>query len=359
MGRCHSLTSILVSLVLAFAAMSATGRSGSNPVAPFKPMSEGTTMDQMVVNASRALRKAGYNIMATALQISGEEILPPTPATLFAINDPALVNLSLPSWLMMDLLHYHTCPKKLIWETLMNKPLGACIPTLLRANNLVVTAVPGANRTLDLNGIPVSHPDIFTQGSLAIHGVHGAFFNFRGLDDDALLPGFDSLPVTSCSSSSHINASANGNPKTLTWPRVQAVLRAKGYLSFSMAIGLELAELIVGQQKMNLSRITVFAPTDQSFAYVSSASPLLVDMLRFHIVPKRLMFRDLLRLPVGSKIQTIFPGHHLQITSSYDDNHSLTINGVPVLHPDAYSSKEFTIHGIHRAFDMLNTGNSS
>jgi len=361
---------------------------------------EKATMNEMVMNASRALREAGgYNIIATSLEISADEILPPTSCTFFALSDDALNNLTLPSWLMMDLLHYHTSTHKLLWKTLSAMQLGSCIPTLLHGKNLVVTS--NENGSVAINGVPVARPDLYTRGTFAIHGVAQPFFN-----PNASETSLETLIVTPCSKAllTHTpNHNLRAPPPTsppqpqhfhrppmptdnlvpqsppappaedddsdsdshdfgvkVSWFKIQELLRSNGYISFSVAMQLEEMDLILAKDQNNVSHVTVFAPTDQNFAYVASSSSLLAAMIRFHVVPTRLRFSDLLRLPVGSGLPTLLPGRRLYITGAYDAEHPLTINNVPIVHPDVYSTHEVVVHGIFRPFNLFNiTANST
>ncbi|GLJ21061.1 hypothetical protein SUGI_0384750 [Cryptomeria japonica] len=128
-GRAHGLLSVFVSMALAIAAVSSTGKQRTEPppvpesnppMVSFKPprIWDSPSTDPLVMNASAALRDAGYHIMGAAFEMFAAEVLPSGPATFFANNDPALVNITLPSWLMLNLLRYHMATEMLLWNDL-------------------------------------------------------------------------------------------------------------------------------------------------------------------------------------------------------------------------------------------------
>ncbi|CAO2822607.1 unnamed protein product [Amaranthus hypochondriacus] len=89
--------------------------------------------------------------------------------------------------------------------------------------------------------------------------------------------------------------------------------------------------------------ITVFAPSDSSLRTCSSCSPLV--LLQEHSVPGLYHFDYLTKLIFGSKIETIFPGRCLVVTSTFNGT-KIFVNGAEITHPDIYVGERIIIHGV-------------
>ncbi|KAF9597684.1 hypothetical protein IFM89_021162 [Coptis chinensis] len=160
----HAPIYITVSIVLAIVAITTTTHSNTKPQTPFSSNQDSLITHQISTNASRPLRNSGFHFMSTLLQISPKLFLPASSSTIFAIQDTAISNISLPPLLMRDLLWYHTSSVKLSLDDLLKQPQGSCVPTLLNGKNLSITKIVNQERLVEINGVLISHPDIFSHG---------------------------------------------------------------------------------------------------------------------------------------------------------------------------------------------------
>ncbi|KAJ4977140.1 hypothetical protein NE237_002246 [Protea cynaroides] len=295
------------------------------------------------LNASRALRRSGFNVMASLLEISPLLLLPSPELTIFAIQDPPISNISFPPWLVRDLLRHHTSPSKLFMEDLLKKPQGSCISTLLPGKQLAITKVSGEEGKIEINRVLITHPNIFIKGSSSIHGVLGPFVQFDSEDIE-----LETNPMESAICNSNLSLAANVNQalRGLPWVRILRSLGVNGFVSF--AIGLQSVLDGIVKEYGDLNSVTIFAPPE--LIYVASPLPLLERIVKFHISPQLFTYRELASLPEKASLMTLVPGQDLVITKSFEFTGILAINNVEINVPDAISSKGFVIHGITRAF---------
>ena len=140
-------------------------------------------------NILDALIGAGdFNAWVSILSSANGTILP-VSATLFVPRDAA-VDRPPPDPL---LLPYHVVPQRLPFSQLLLLPRRARLPTLLAAKTISVTDNSPANFSLDHT--PLTHPDLFTSPSLAVHGVQ-SFLDYS-LFGDGLPPPPPFLPAGS------------------------------------------------------------------------------------------------------------------------------------------------------------------
>ncbi|MCD7472704.1 hypothetical protein HAX54_014033 [Datura stramonium] len=230
----------------------------------------------LAINASKALRNHGFNILATLLQISPEIFLSTPQSTIFAIQDSAISNLSVPSWAMKQLLLYHTSPSKIPFHQLLKKPQGSCLTTLYSQKKIAITRIDEKRSSIEIDNVSVSHPDVFLEGSLSIHGVKVGLFTLRF----------------------SWNGRTPGPPRDMFPLQLNCILFLMGFLN-----------------SVNLSSVTIFAPPNLGF--LSSPSPLLERIVRLHIVPQRYTSMELAFLPDISSLKTLAPG--LNVTISKDN----------------------------------------
>ncbi|XP_057538563.1 fasciclin-like arabinogalactan protein 21 [Amaranthus tricolor] len=89
--------------------------------------------------------------------------------------------------------------------------------------------------------------------------------------------------------------------------------------------------------------VTVFAPSDSSMRTCPSCSlPLL---LQEHSIPGLYPLDYLSNIIFGAKIETIFPGRCLTVTSSVNGT-KIFVNGAEITHPDLYVGSRIIIHGV-------------
>lgn len=130
------------------------------------------------------------------------------------------------------------------------------------------------------------------------------------------------------------------------------VLRARGYNLFSNAIATSdlIYDVLTGKS------FTFFAPTDSSIFTLDMTNTAsdYISTLRCHVIPFRVPFSDLRRLiNSGSSLPTLAPNHLATVrvetgtsssTTSSDD--AITVDGVGVLFPDLFYSRNLAVHGL-------------
>ncbi|KAF8370237.1 hypothetical protein HHK36_002047 [Tetracentron sinense] len=348
----HAPIYFTVAVTLAIVAISTSIHTNPNTQMPLSPKPDSPIAHELSLNASRALRRSGFTFMATLLQISPELFLQSSESTIFAITDSVVSNISLPTWLMKALLHYHTSPSKLSMEDLLKKAQGSCLPTLLHGKNLAITKTNDTERSVEINQVSISHPDIFVQGPFSIHGVVGSF---SSLDLDNIYPGRDFIQSPICDSRFSLIQNVSEARYMVEWTRILRLLSSNGFISFSIGLHSVLDGIL--QDNADLSSVTIFAPPD--FAYVASPSPLLERIVRFHILPERFTYIELASLPEKASLRTLVPYQDLEITGGVNSTTVMAINGVKITQPNVFSSKKFMIHGISRGFEMLKLSTTS
>ncbi|XP_056177444.1 fasciclin-like arabinogalactan protein 21 [Syzygium oleosum] len=340
----------VVSVVLAFMAISASLRSTDESlVAP----SSSPSLHQLHLNASRALRRAGFTAMAALLPVAPELFFSSPNATIFAIKDSFMANLSLTPWLMEEVLRYHTSPLKLSADDLLKMPQGSCLPTLLANKNVVITRSDAKRRLVEINRVAITHPNVFLGERLAIHGVLQPLLH---KEQDLCL-----VQSVKCNRDPRPVSVVRKEPYLVDWGRVIRSLSSNGFVSF--AIGLQSVLDGILDDNAHLASVTVFAPAD--FGFLASNSAILERMVRFHILPHRYTHEELTRLPDKASLRTLVPGRDLEIrrtTASCSANTNqrtrVAINGLEIGAPEIYKSRDFVIHRISRALEIAEAENS-
>ncbi|WVZ18249.1 hypothetical protein V8G54_005571 [Vigna mungo] len=134
---------------------------------------------------------------------SANGTLLPLSATLFIPRDAAF-DRPPPDPL---LLPYHVVPQRLPFSDLLLLPRRARLPTLLVAKTISVTDNSPANFSLDHT--PLTHPDLFSTPSLAVHGVQ-SFLDYS-LYGDGLPPSLPPSAGHSIDSYWNSGASSSGS----------------------------------------------------------------------------------------------------------------------------------------------------
>ncbi|OAY35182.1 hypothetical protein MANES_12G078600v8 [Manihot esculenta] len=330
-----------ISVVLAFIAISTALNSPSNNTTPpTRPISH-----HLSLNASIALRRSGFNIMATLLLISPEIFLLSPNTTIFAIKDSALTNASLPPWFLKHLLQYHTSPLIFSLDDLLKKPQGSCFPTLLSPKNVAVTKVGARERLVEINHVLVSHPDIFLEGNVAIHGVLGPFSSLSSQDFGRV---WDSIQAPICDANSSLVLDVSETKNLVEWTRIVHLLSSNGFVSFAIGLNSVLDGILEDYRVLNA--VTIFAPPE--LACVASPSPMLDKIVRLHILPQRITYSQLAFLPDKTMLRTLLPNQEVEITGDLNVTKGLAVNGVEIVAPEIFSSKEVIVHGISQALEV-------
>ncbi|KAL0358970.1 UNVERIFIED_CONTAM: Fasciclin-like arabinogalactan protein 21 [Sesamum angustifolium] len=319
----HAPLYLAMSITLAFIAVTTTKQSRSDNALP--------SGHRLAFNASRALRlHSGFHITATLLQISPELFFSGPESTVFAIQDSAISNLSIPPWAMRQLLRFHATPSALPMEELFKKPPGFCMNTLVDDKNLVITKNDAETGSVMINNVLVSQPDLFLEGRVSVHGVLGPF---------------DTILSSSCGFSNRSSILvSNATDQAVEWRRIVRLLSSNGFVSFAIGLNSVLDGIL--QECHNLGSVTIFAPPNSGF--ISSPSPFLDRIVRFHILPQKYTYIELAEAEKSS-LRTLVPGYDLKIDKF---SQTLAVNGVEITAPDVFSSKNFVVHGISRDFDV-------
>ncbi|ESQ40621.1 hypothetical protein EUTSA_v10015696mg [Eutrema salsugineum] len=343
MGCCSSdcFVYFVLSVALAFMAVSTTLRSppDSDLTKPNRPITH-----PLSLNASNALSRSNFKAIATLLHISPEIFLSSSPnTTIFAMDDSSLFNTSsLPPLFLKQLLQYHTLPLKLPMNELLKIPQGTCLPTLLRHKNVEISTVDKESRTAEVNHALISHPDMFLGDSLVIHGVLGPF--------SPLQPHYILQPSL-CQSDSNTTREEEQVTVKIDWTRIVQLLSSNGFVPFAIGLHSVLNRIVADQDK-NLTGVTILATPN--LVSLSSASPLLYETMRRHILVQRLTNEDIASMPDKTSLKTLDPYQDLIITRRNVVNSSrvFMISGVEIVAPDMFSSSSFVIHGISHTLEI-------
>ncbi|XP_076961062.1 fasciclin-like arabinogalactan protein 21 [Bidens hawaiensis] len=285
--------------------------------------------------ASKLLRSHGFNFIANFLHISPEVFSQPPQITIFAVPDSAISNLSIPPYMIKHLLSYHILPTKLTMQQLLNKPLATCLPTLFQHHTVSITKTDHKTQVLEINNVLITHPDLFLDQFVTMHGVSGSFASFDRVQERMNLGNF-------CIARGFVTVKHE-------WDKMIRVLGSSGFMAF--AIGLKSVTDGIVKDFPDVDSVTVFAPLN---AMIMSSSPLLDRFMRFHIVVKRYSFKELV---LGGSLSTLVAGRHLDVTeslktSSDHDHQVVCVNGVPITAPDLFVSKSLVVHGIARPLSI-------
>ncbi|XP_004144575.2 fasciclin-like arabinogalactan protein 21 [Cucumis sativus] len=353
----HAPIVFSISVVLAFFAISTALHSSTShsPTPPNKSMA-----DDLSLNASRALRRAGFNTIATLLQVSPEHFFSPQNSTIFAIKDSAISNTSLPPWLLKNLVQYHTSPVKLSMADLLKKPRGVCLPTLLMPKKIAITKMDSTARLVEINHVLVTDPDIFLGGNVSIHGVLGPFSPLDPLD---LRQGWSFIQSPYCDTNATMisdpfetNNGVVGVGVEVEWRRIIRWLSANGFISYAIGLQTVLEGLL--QDFEGLRSITVFAPPNLSS--VASPSPVLNRAVRLHIVPQMVTYKSLASLPTRTSLKTLVSGQDIEILGGVRvPRGTVKVNGVEIVSPEIFRSENCVIHGISRSLEIAGLPHSS
>ncbi|KDP36383.1 hypothetical protein JCGZ_08652 [Jatropha curcas] len=303
---------------------------------------------QLILNASMALRNSGFNLMATLLLISPEVFLSSPNSTIFPIKDSALVNASFPPWFLKHLLRYHTSPLLFLMDNLLKKPKGSCFPTLIHRKNVAVTMVEAKERLLEISHALVSHPDLFLEGNLAIHGVLGPFsFLGSGFKDFDKIWDF-SIQAPICDSNFSLVSDIDETKNLTEWTKIVCLLSSNGFVSFAIGLNSVLDGIL--EDFRDLYSVTIFT---QEFEFLASPSPVLDRVVRLHILPQRVTNSEFAFLPDKKLLGTLLSSQELQIIAGLNGSQGIFINGVEIVAPEIIASKQFIIHEFLRLFRWL------
>ncbi|KAI3728830.1 hypothetical protein L6452_17474 [Arctium lappa] len=334
---------IAATILLAVVIAATLGSHHHHPRHPKDPPLDFTS------NASQLLRSNGFTFIATLLHISPDLFLSTPHSTIFAIPDSAISNLSIPPYMTIQLVTYHISPSKLTIQDLFQKPLNTCFSTMFQQQKISITKKDEKRRVLEINNVLITHPDIFVQGPVSIHGVGGPFASFKFHQE------ITELPICNTNQSELSHSTVGGGEvdrikKKAEWVTVVRFLSSAGFTPFAISLYSVLDGILKDHPDLNSA--TIFAPP--IIGMVEMPSSLRHKFVRSHIVPKRHSFKHLASMRERASLTTLCPGKEIQITESVVNlfDELLVINRVEITSPDLLMSKSFVVHGIARPFAM-------
>ncbi|XP_004513318.1 putative fasciclin-like arabinogalactan protein 20 [Cicer arietinum] len=241
--------------------------------------------------------------MGLTLRLASPSLPTTTSAIIFVPSDTAFRRHgSLP----LSLLQYHIIPSKFPLQYLTSLPVSTPLPTLLPYSHLTITSNSLSTPHLSINNITVSTTPLFETPFLLILTIHD-FFNSSSL----FLPEPTPEPLLRVLQSNNCSAAA-------------AFLET------------------VFPEFTDGTKLTVFAPPDEAVRNVT--------VLRKHVVRGLITWRDLIRLPGGTLLPSLFDGFDIKVTVF---PRLRLVNGVKVIAPDMYRG-EFVV--VHRVDGLLDNG---
>ena len=230
-------------------------------------------------------------------------------------------------------------------EDLLKKPQGTCLPTLHRKKNIAITKINLKERTIEINNVTVSHPNIFLAENISVHGV---LEPFSSLDPQDVHQGWNVIQAPTCNSMSVLVSDVVKSTNMVEWSWIVRLLSSNGFVPFAIGLNSVLDGIL--EDYKGLSSVTIFAPP--SLQSLTSPSPLLKRTVRFHILPQRLTYEELSALPAGTLLMTLDRELPLEVAGVASFNSRLVVNGVEIVAPDIFTSNKFTVHGISRALEV-------
>jgi len=217
--------------------------------------------------------------------------------------------------------------------------IGLCL-------NMTAARTPFTVR-LYVDGVEVSHPDLYNDGRYVVHGIEGVIAPLPGnscVEGPPHHQHHDNL--------SAISAATTASFKHMMFLEAMSRLREGRFGFVALVMRVKFAEL------EKLANLTVFALDDQ--AIFTGGGHGYVSAVRFHIVPgHRLTRAELLRLHPGAILPTLAgEDQKLVITrGAGSDTDEVRINYMPVKEPDAVINSRVAVHGIYVPFPRLHLAN--
>ena len=279
------------------------------------------------------------------------------PSTLFAPSDSSLrtcVSCSIP-----NLLREHLVPGLFTIDYLRKLAFGTKIETLSPGRCITVTversskisnfSATGGTDKVFIGGVEITHPDLFNNGLVVVHGLQGFVSPLSPYSCDV-------ERMTSLSFPFHSDRMHQNQP--LVQPVISIMrlmlrdamlrLRNNGFSILALAMRVKYNDLV------GLNNMTVFAIDDVS---IFSGSHAYTSNVRFHIVPNHfLTFSDLEKLPLGTPLPTLERGQSLLITTAGGGGFSaapLMINYVRIKVPDVMRNLKIVVHSLYLPFPHL------
>ncbi|GAV75616.1 hypothetical protein CFOL_v3_19094 [Cephalotus follicularis] len=309
------------------------------------------------------LSHLGFNELAMAAPSLSSDTSSTTawsgPSTLFAPSDSSLrtcFSCSVPS-----LLREHIVPGLFTIDYLRKLAFGTKIETLSPGHCITVTSTPPKNATstnafkIFIGGVEITHPDLFNNGLIVIHGIQGFVSPLSPFSCDVERMTSLSFPFQPADrGETHQNSQfASVQPAIMRLMLRDSMLRLRGngFSILSLAMKVKYAELA------SLNNMTMFALDDVA---IFSGSHGYISSVRFHIVPNHLLtMADLERLPVGTTLPTLERGQSLVVTTAGGGvgigTAPLRINYVRVKVPDVMRNLKIVVHSVYLPFPRIHS----
>ncbi|TKY69278.1 putative fasciclin arabinogalactan protein 20 [Spatholobus suberectus] len=263
-----------------------------------------------LLDAAEILSTSGFESMALHLELASQTLESRHSLTIFAPTDFAFRQLPR---VPLSLLRYHLLPHAFSLHSLTSLPSGAAIPTLLPRHSLTVTTT---TTHISLNNVTVNPSPIFHDPRLAIFATHN-FFN----------PRFRPPPPTPAKNNPLLDASR--------------ALRSRGFSLMASVLDVQLPAS---------RELTLLAPGDEAVAKRAGNLSEFPALLRRHLVPRKVAWRDLAGLKDGTLIGTYERGFAVNVTKS--GTRTLLLNGVPVVFRDMYRGDWLVVHGLRHVLSV-------
>lgn len=270
-----------------------------------------------------------------------------TPVTIFAPSDSSL--LTCPSCSLPVLLQEHSVPGLYSMEYLRKLAFGTKLETLASDYCLTITTSTSPSATQNdsskvvfVNGIEISHPDLFYNGAVMVHGLRGFVSHLSPLSCNV-----ERLTSLKFPQPALFKTPASSVMRLMLKDAIIR-LRFSGYSVVSLALKVKFAEL------SELKALTLFALEDA--AIFSGAGHAYLFHFRFHVVPnRRMMAADLVRLQPATVLPTMEMGQNLVVTTAGGGGSlaPMKINYVKVSTMDLLHNSRIVVHGVSTAFPHM------
>ncbi|XP_073030572.1 fasciclin-like arabinogalactan protein 21 [Primulina eburnea] len=336
---------LLLLIISAADAAAATETNGSSTSPSPPPSSAAFQPNSHPFNPaliSTILSTLGFQELSTAAVAAN--LSTTTPITVFAPSAASL--LTCPSCSLPLLLQELSLPGLYPLHFLQTLIFGTKIETL--APNRCLTVTNNDKDKVFVNGVEISHPDLFNNGLVVIHGLQGFVSHLSPVSCD--VERMSSLSFPTQSLSSRIVPSPSLSIMRLMLKDAILRLRATGYSIASLAIRVKFVHL------SELKSITIFALDDVSIFSGEGTSYLY--NFRYHVVPnRRLTGAELVSLPTTTVLPTMDVGNNLVVTTAGGGGSlaPMRINYVKIKTIDLMHNSRIVIHGISAAFPHMHT----
>ncbi|CAI9104448.1 OLC1v1003116C1 [Oldenlandia corymbosa var. corymbosa] len=266
-----------------------------------------------------------------------------TPVTIFAPSDSSL--LTCPSCSVPLLLQEHAVPGLYSLDYLRKLAFGTKIETLSPDYCLTVTNSAGQNdssKSVFVNGVEISHPDMFYNGAVMVHGLQGFVSHLSPLSCNVERLTSLSFPQP------WLFKAPTSSVMRLMLKDAIIRLRFSGYSIVSLALKVKFAEL------SQLKAMTVFALDD--VAIFSGAGQAYLHHFRFHVVPnRRLTAAVLVSLQPATVLPTMEIGQNLVVTTAGGGGPlaPMKINYVKVTTLNLLHNSRIVVHAVSTALPHM------